>query len=158
MSSIACAEVADRLPDWVAGRLSLREAAGVTEHVAGCEECARDATAIRTLLAGRPQAPADLAARMSAALRAEDALRGSRAPAPTRRPRGWVVSAAAVLVLAVGTYVLGGGEPTETAGLGQLPVDEGSVWMAEDGVVAGAPVLDDLSEDALATLLEEMGG
>ena len=31
------------------------------------------------------------------------------------------------------------------------------LWPADDGLVAGAPALDDLSDEALITLLEEMG-
>ena len=41
--------------------------------------------------------------------------------------------------------------------LGEVPLEESQVWIADDGAVAGAPVLDDLADEALATLLEELG-
>jgi hypothetical protein len=150
MNPTRCAELADRLPDWAAARLPSAEAAEVGAHVATCADCAAQVTALRAVLAARPPVPADLAARIGAALRAE--------AEPARRPRHWAQwagSAAAVLVLAVGTFVLRPENATEPLELGTLTADE-SVWIADDGIVAGAPLLDDLSDDALATLLEEM--
>ena len=41
----------------------------------------------------------------------------------------------------------------------QVAVDEDAgVWIADDAFVAGAPVLEELSDDDLAALLEDMGG
>jgi anti-sigma factor RsiW len=156
MSTTSCAELADRLPDWVAGRLPSAQATEVAAHVGACADCAAQVATLRALLAARPSAPADLAARTRAALRAAEQ---ERVPAPRvgRRWAGWATSVAAVLVLVVGTFVLGEGDPTEATDLGEIAGEE-SVWIADDGIVAGAPVLDDLSEDALAALLEEMGG
>jgi hypothetical protein len=36
-------------------------------------------------------------------------------------------------------------------------LEESQVWIVDDGSVAGAPVLDDLSDEAMAALLEELG-
>ena len=149
MSSKSCPQ----LPDWVAGRLPSEDARAVAAHVDACAECAAEAAVIPALLAARPEAPPDLAPRVSAALRSEkpSVLRARRWPA-------WAASAAAVLVLAVGTYVVGIRDAPDFSGLGQIPTEEGSVWISDDGIVAGAPVLDELSDDALLALLEEMGG
>jgi len=156
MSTTRCAELADRLPDWVAGRLPSAPATEVAEHVGACAECAAQVDTLRALLAARPSAPADLAARTRAALRAAESVRLPSARGP-RRWTAWATSAAAVLVLVVGTFALREGDPMQTTPLGDSAGEE-SFWIADDGIVAGAPVLDDLSEDALATLLEEMGG
>jgi hypothetical protein len=32
-----------------------------------------------------------------------------------------------------------------------------SPWVSDDGLIAGAPALDDLSDEALMTLLDELG-
>jgi anti-sigma factor RsiW len=157
MNPTVCADVADRLPNWVAGRLPADQAARVAEHVGSCADCASQAATVHAVLAARAPVPADLAARTLAALRAAEAEPRAVPRRRTRRWTSWVGSAAAVLVLAVGTFVLRQGDPGEVDDLGPAVVDE-SVWITDDGIVAGAPVLDDLSDDALATLLEEMGG
>jgi anti-sigma factor RsiW len=157
MNPIACADLADRLPDWVAGRLPADQASQVAQHVGACADCAAQAATVHAVLAARAPVPADLAARTLAALRAAEAEPRTLRDRRTRHWRSWIGSAAAVLVLAVGTFVLRDGDSGESIEVGSMAVDE-SVWIADDGIVAGAPVLDELSEDALATLLEEMGG
>jgi hypothetical protein len=153
MSANGCVEIGDRLPDWVAGRSSASDADEIARHLAACAECSAQAAAIRAVWRARAEPPADLAGRIGAALAAAP-------PAPARRWMRWAGSAAAVLVLAVGSFVARAGdpgEPAELARLGQV-VTEQSVWIPDDGVVAGAPVLDELSDDDLAALLQEMGG
>lgn len=156
---MTCQELADRLPDWAAGRLAEDEAARVAAHVDGCADCSAQASVLGALFVSRPQAPAGLGERITLAARAQarSMPRGERRP--WRRP-AWALSAAAVLVLAVGTTLLRQpSQPTTTASvLGEVVLDESQVWIADDGMVAGAPVLDDLSDEALATLVEELGG
>ena len=152
MNSKPCPE----LPDWVAGRLPSEEAGVVAAHVDACAECAAEAVVIRALLAARPEAPRDLAARISAALRDEESV--ALAAGRVRRWPAWAASAAAVLALAMGTYAVSVQDTPDFSGLGQIPTEEGSVWISEDGIVAGAPVLGELPDDALLALLEEMGG
>ena len=182
--SMGCADIVDRLPDWVAGRLAAGEADGVAAHVRGCADCTAESELLRGLVATRPAVPADLASRIVAAARASDALAAPAASSvrPLRPRRAWSVrpawalTAAAALVLAVGTTVVSrrAAEPVGemavrapvspvAAVLGEVPVpEEGSVqnavWISDDAEVAGAPVLDDLSDESLAALLEEMGG
>src|SRR5687767_12062148 len=109
MSTTRCAELADRLPDWVAGRLPSAQATETAEHAGACAGCAAQGATLRARLAARPSAPADLDARTRAALRAAEP---ERLPAPHGRSRwtAWATSVAAVLVLVVGTFVLGEGD------------------------------------------------
>lgn len=152
MSSKSCPQ----LPDWVAGRLPSEEARAVAAHVDACAECAAEAGLLRALFAARPEVPRDLAPRVSAALRDnEPVVRRARR---VRRWPGWAASAAAVMVLAAGAYWVGIRDAPDFSGLGQIPTEEGSAWISDDGIAAGAPVMDELSDDALLALLEEMGG
>jgi len=158
MSEKACAEWVERLPEWVARRLPSEEAAALAEHVRACPDCAAEARVIRALVGARPDAPAGLAVRVSAALRREPVAGSPRSShSRLRRWPAWAASAA-VLALAAGSYLLGTGDRSNIDGLGQFQAEGGSVWISDDGIVAGAPVLDELSEDALTALLEEMGG
>lgn len=165
-----CGEVVDRLPDWSAGRLGAAEAEELAEHLAGCASCAAESALLGSLVATRPVPPPDLAARILAAARSDAGRAAARAPTPRRDRRwtpAWALSAAAVLALALGTLTH---RPKETAPappiattLGEVPVEDGlavenAVWISDDGVVAGAPVLNELSDENLVALLEEMGG
>ena len=157
-----CAEVVDRLPDWVAGRLDASSAARLSAHVAACARCAAEAELVRGLRAARPIAPAGLASRIADAARA-DVGRARGSAVRRRLAPAWALSAAAVLVLAVGTSVLMDrsetpAEPEATEMAGLTVDDDAGVWIADDALVAGAPVLEELSDDDLAALLEEMGG
>ena len=152
MSSKSCPQ----LPDWVAGRLPSEEARAVARHVDACAECAAEAGLLRALLAARPEAPWDLAPRVSAALRDNEPV--VLRPRRVRRWPAWAASAAAVLVLAAGAYWVGIRDAPDFSGLGQIPTEEASAWISDDGIAAGAPVLDELPDDALLALLEEMGG
>jgi hypothetical protein len=63
-----------------------------------------------------------------------------------------------VLALAVGTTVLLDRDQPVGPVLDAAVDDDAGVWISEDAMVAGPPVLDELSDDDLAALLEEMGG
>lgn len=164
--SMAREEVKDLLPDWIAGRLTEPRAGQVERVVATDEELAAEARFLRRVAAARPEPPADLTERIVQAVH-DDALisaSGARTSAAGRRlvTVGWLarsaVAAAALVVLALGIERWG------VPGAGRAPLDQlaledtSSPWVAEDGFVAGAPVLDDLSDEALASLLEELGG
>lgn len=150
MTEMRCDTARELIPDLAGGRLSAAEGAGVRAHLETCAECRAEAQLARLLFAGRPQVPVALASRVRTAVHA-----GRR---PTRNP-WWGVAAAAVAVLAVGIGV--GSRRIKNTGT-PVPgyVAEGtaptSSWLNDDGMVAGAPALQGLSNDALQTLLEEL--
>lgn len=160
----------DALADWVGGRLGAARAERVRTAVEEDPDLRAEARLLRTIAAGRVEAPEGLDVRITAAVLRD--RRGSPAPADVRRKRAggwpgfrapaWAVAAAAVLVLAVGTVELvdraGREEARETEALVAALESPHTPWVADDGTVAGAAVLDGLSEEALASLLEELGG
>lgn len=162
-------EIRDLLPDWVGGRLESSRARMVERAVADDADLRAEAELLRSLAAGRSPVPEGLGARITARVLGE--RRFSPAGAPTGRVTlpwlrwrapAWAVAAAAMLILALGIAVA-----VDRAGPGSVPASDPltvalesapSPWVADDGTVAGAPVLDGLSDEALATLLEELGG
>jgi anti-sigma factor RsiW len=158
------------LPDWVAGRLPPDQALEVERAVARDPELSEEAETLSRLLAARPEPPADLSHRISAAVLAER-REGRGAPGVRGGTRGrvflpvarWSLAAAAVAVLTFGAlevaerrWVPG----PETGPLDQMALEEApSPWLSETGTASGVPVLlDDLSDDDLNTLLQELGG
>jgi hypothetical protein len=82
-----------------------------------------------------------------------------------RRQRGipsWALGAAALLALAVGTPLIVNrmAEAPTVADDEVLAMAEQtltpSVWASDDGLIAGEPALDGLSDEALLALLEEL--
>ena len=157
MIGTTCQELADRLPDWIAGRLSDGDSVLVKDHVSGCEDCSAQAELLAELFRARPVAPTGMAQRIASAAIGQ-VLPEAATERAWIRP-AWVLSAAAVLVLVVGTTLLVRDPPSMdiVGALGEVSLEESQVWIADDGAVAGAPVLDDLSDEALATLIEELG-
>ncbi len=164
-----CEEARERLPDRGRGRLAPREEAALEAHLTACADCASEARLVGVLLASRPAPPPELGTRIRVAVSADAAGRqlaklGGRGPR-TRWlgvPR-WILAATAALVLALGTGLYwhdvtgGGAGDVGAVALGDAALDPvPDPWIDDDAVVAGAPVLDGLSADALAALLEEM--
>jgi predicted anti-sigma-YlaC factor YlaD len=148
--NMSCEAARELIPDRVGGRLDAGEASRVDAHLDSCDACRAEADFVRLLFTSRPVAPRELVSRVRLAVRADT---GS-----VRRP-WWGLAAAAVAVLALGIGVASRGA-TEA----RVPVPgfvaEGTavnVWFADDGMIAGAPALDGLSDDALQALLDELG-
>lgn len=163
MSDWSCAEVRERLPEHVTGRLAGDEALPVGEHLRACAACAAEADLLAALMATRPEAPADLSARIRNAVLTDRKAAARERAATGAPPRSgiarWSLAAAAALLLALGAGVVWqqltpAGQEGPLARVALDPVPE--TWMDDDAVVAGAPVLDALTEDALQALLEEM--
>lgn len=164
MNDITCDAVLAVLPDWILGSLPEQDAAAVSTHVATCGECGREAALIRAVRGAKPEVPPGLESRIQAALRVDPVVGDS---APTR-PRHWWPPqprwglAAAVLVLALGTAVIWPQVrgPLPVAPAGSLDDDallaEG--WGTDRGIVAGVPVIEELSDEQLLALLQELGG
>lgn len=160
-----CNEVQNRLPEYIGGQFGEAEAALFEAHLDGCDDC-RSAFDIVSLLSQAPPSavPAGLEARLQEAVRHEVG-RSRIEPRRRQRPRVpvWGLAAAAGLALAVATPVL----MDQMGSVPEVTVDEAEVtalltesfpspWFGDEGTVAGAPVLDDLSDAALLQLLEEM--
>jgi predicted anti-sigma-YlaC factor YlaD len=154
MNEAHCEMARERLADLVGGRLAPAEAALVQAHLDTCAECADEAALVRLLFSARPAAPADLARRIEGSA----SVRRRHAYHPW-----WGLAAASVAAVALGIGVVSKDTPlVEVAGEVEVPgivvgVEETSLWVADDGLVAGAPALEALSDEALLQLLEEMG-
>lgn len=149
MSHQECAEIRDLIPDRVSGRLDETEARRVDEHVASCADCRQEWALIRLLVDSRPTAPEGLARRIGVALREDARGRVTRAP-------WWGLAAAAVAALALGIGVQSDRAITlEAPGFAYETEDEAG-WLTDDGIVAGAPVFEGLSDEALDQLLEDL--
>lgn len=151
MNEATCGTVRELIPDVVSERLGEGASAMVDAHVATCAECRHELELVRALRASPVAVPAGLASRVSRAARLD---RGG-----SRRP-WWGISAAAVAALALGIGMAS--EPTTPAVPALAPAfaseneTEAELWLSEDGLLAGAPALEALSDEALLELLEEL--
>ena len=149
MSHTDCGMIREYLPDAAADRLGSDTLAVVEGHLASCADCEAELELIQMLRAAPPAVPTELADHVATAVRV------SRRPA--RRP-WWGISAAAVAALALGISV-----STERREQIDLAVPgfvsetaEGELWLSDDGLLAGEPSLEGLSDEALMELLEEL--
>jgi len=148
MNDTGCERAREAIPDLVAGRLDTQARSEVEAHLGTCADCREEADLVALLVASRPEVPAGLSRRIDEAVR----VRGGA----VRRP-WWGLAAAAVAVLALGI-----GVASRQGGLtSELPAyvadtETEDLWLSDDGLIAGAPALDALSDDALVQLLDEM--
>jgi anti-sigma factor RsiW len=167
MSEDNCDGISDLLPTYAADTVAPEDAKAVEAHLASCPVCRSELDVIRLLDRGRPEAPPGLEAAIKQRVRSELEERGAEVPAralrfPTarQRRRAWALSVAALLTLALGTSVIWtrmseqGGGGIEVAVQEPLP----EAWLWDDGMIAGAPDFDGLSDEELVTLLEELEG
>jgi anti-sigma factor RsiW len=148
MSDFACGTIRELIPDFVASRLGAEDLEAVESHVTDCGDCRTELELAQMILASRAPVPAGLLERVTLAVAAD-----RRAAA---RP-WWGISAAAVAALALGI----GMSSERASGPGDVPgfayeVEEGAVWLSDDGLVAGAPLFEGLSDEALVALLDEL--
>lgn len=163
-----CAEIRDVLPLHTAERLEQARMAEVERHLVACPVCAAEAAVVQRIQDVRPEPPETLVDGVLRRIESfVDIERGAGAGPrltglrvlpfrPVRRwAAGWGLSAAAVLVLALGIGVIWSAD-------GRFPGDSlltafatEEEWESEEWLVAGAPVWDALSDDVLLTLLED---
>jgi len=159
MKTPDCETIRDRLPEWAAESIPTEEVDMVETHLPSCLDCRRESELVLGLRDSRPQAPTGLEARIQARVREEFETKSAfsrRRWVPT-----WALSAAAVVVLALGIGVIwnpGDSDPVQgpivVASQDLLP----EAWLWDDGMIAGAPVFDGLSDEELEALLEEFEG
>jgi anti-sigma factor RsiW len=181
MTGKDCEMIREWLPEMNAGTLSAEDTEMVHVHLEGCPECRKELELIgflREAMAkaeGAADVPPGLEARIKARIREDLAVEQSGAEGGRmRREVGfipilgrisrappWALSAAAVVILALGTGVIWN-QKTSESGLDpvvvatQDPLPES--WLWDDGLVAGAPVFDGLSDAELEVLVKEFGG
>jgi predicted anti-sigma-YlaC factor YlaD len=149
MTNPHCEFVRDSIPDFVAGRLTTVAAVSLQAHLADCEECRSEADLVGLLYSARPEVPAALGERIEMHVHAR--RRGVTRP-------WWGVAAAALAAVALGVGV----SSRSSAGDEKVPAYVAemqglSPWVSDDGLLAGAPALDELSDEGLQILLDEMG-
>lgn len=151
-----CESIRDQLPDLAAGRLAPGEGAAAESHLEGCADCQEEFRMLALLAQAPPPVPGDLEAKIRGA--AAGGVSPVAAPGRGRRWFGptWGLAAAAVMALLLGRTLVDTGDD----GSGELLLAGGDlpVLLEDDGVVAGAPMLDGLSEEDLLALLDEMDG
>jgi anti-sigma factor RsiW len=151
MNEGTCGIARELLPDLASGRLDADTSATVDAHLSACTECRDELALVRALRGSRVPAPSGLAVRISHAVRRD--RRRSHRP-------WWGISAAAVAALALGIGMAS--EPTTSAVPELAPPfasddeTEAELWLSEDGLVAGAPALESLSDEALLQLVDEL--
>jgi ferric-dicitrate binding protein FerR (iron transport regulator) len=148
VNTTTCETVREWIPDYVGSRLAEANLGATEAHFEACGSCRAEAELASMLLASRPEVPAGLALRIKGSVLAD---RRS-----VRRP-WWGLSAAAVAALAFGIGLSNGADPESAVVPGYAYETETTeLWPGDDGLIAGAPSLEDLSDEALATLLAEL--
>jgi anti-sigma factor RsiW len=158
MTEIACADVTDLLPEWIHGELEEGDRAVVSQHISSCASCSEELELLRRIQAASFSMPASLASEIKSAVAAEIESGAGVEYGRTGRFAGWRLPAAAAMVLALGTSLIWQRMQAlpEVGPLGQDPF--AVVWPSDDADVAGVPMLEDLSDEDLAALLEDIGG
>ncbi len=164
-----CEMMVDLFAGFAAGTLDEETRSRAATHLENCEDCRAEMEIVSLLARAEPvRAPSDLEERVR--LAARQAMQDHVAPSerdviplrPRRTVPAWALSAAAVLVLAIGTPLLV--DQMTSGGAGDVVSADGfddpvaTVWTTEDGLIAGAPALDMLTDDELRQLLEELDG
>ncbi len=149
MNIAHCGDVREFIPDFVGNRLGAEECASIEAHIEECAECREEVELTRSIYATRAAIPDGLATRVM-----ENVRRERRAP---RRP-WWGLSAAAVAALALGIGITS--EPDGQSDLESpdfvYEVGDQGIWLSDDGLLAGAPSFDGLTDEALLQLLDEL--
>lgn len=169
MTEIDCTAARDELADLARRGPEGEERAEVRAHLSRCPACRDELLVLRRLLAARPTAPAHLEARIREAVAGEarpgspdrrSGREGGAGAGWRRRWRRWSTpaAAAAALVVAGGLLLDHAGPERARDATDPMETAAGALWPSDDGALAGAPLLDDLSEEDLLTILEEMGG
>jgi anti-sigma factor RsiW len=175
--STGCEVYAEALAERAVGRLAGEGARQLADHLAGCAECRRTLATARAVRGARVPVPEGLEERIRAAAREELATRApaepKRRPAPTielrkarsgrvmRRTPAWAwglpLAAAALATVWIGLGGPDGGSVEPTVDVASEEVEPFGGWPGADGMVAGDPLLSELTVDELETLLEDMG-
>ena len=144
-----CEWIRELIPDYAAGRLTDDEIALADLHYADCNECRDELDLVHLVFSSRAMEPEGLAIKINAAVHSRRV---------TGHRQWWGAAAAAVALLAIGLNMI-----LDRSGPGDLPLAESefeieseNLWLTDDALIAGAPMLGGLSDEALTQLLEEL--
>ncbi|MEX2466163.1 MAG: zf-HC2 domain-containing protein [Gemmatimonadota bacterium] len=147
MNTIHCDVIRESIPDVVRPHVAPDALRRVEAHAATCEACRAELALVRMLHGSRPEPRPELLIRLQQSLSFDRQA--------VHRP-WWGLTAAAVAALALGIGFSSGSGIDVVAPAFALEVEEGGPWDSEDGLVAGGLVFDELSDDALARLLDDL--
>tara|TARA_B100000029_G_scaffold367901_1_gene361343 strand:+ start:629 stop:1105 length:477 start_codon:yes stop_codon:yes gene_type:complete len=149
MNRTECGWIRELIPDYAAGRLADSEKESADLHFKVCRECHDELDLVRLVFSSRATHPEGLADKIKTAVRSRRV---------SGRRQGWGLAAAAVAVLAIGLNMT-----LDRTGFANQPLTESefeieseNLWLNDDGLIAGAPMLEGLSDEALTQLLEEL--
>jgi len=149
MSGTKCEWTRERIPDHAAGRLADGEEELADRHFADCNECRDELDLAYLVFSSRAMEPEGLADKINAAVHNRRV---------TSHRQWWGAAAAAVALLAIGLNVI-----LDRSGPGDLPlaksefeIESENLWLTDDALIAGAPMLGGLSDEVLGRLLEEL--
>ena len=149
MNRTKCEWIRELIPDYAAGRLTDDEIALADLHFADCNECSDELDLVHLVFSSRAMEPEGLAVKINAAVHSRRV---------TGHRQWWGAAAAAVALLAIGLNVI-----LDRSGPGDLPLAESefeieseNLWLTDDALIAGAPMLGGLSDETLTQLLEEL--
>ena len=144
-----CEWIRELIPDYAAGRLTDDEIALADLHFADCNECRDELDLVHLVFSSRAMEPEGLAVKINAAVHSRRV---------TGHRQWWGAAAAAVALLAIGLNVI-----LDRSGPGDHPLAESefeieseNLWLTDDALIAGAPMLGGLSDETLTQLLEEL--
>jgi anti-sigma factor RsiW len=148
MSDTTCGTIRELIPDFIGSRLAEEAVETVERHLAECGECRAELELAQMIFASRARAPEGLLDRVTR-------VTAESRHAPSRT--WWGVSAAAVAALALGIGISSErAEMTVDVPGFAYEAEEGDVWSSDDGLIAGAPLFDGLSDESLLQLLDEL--
>ena len=149
MNRTKCEWIRELIPDYAAGRLADDEIALAGLHLADCNECSDELDLAHLIFSSRAMEPEGLAEKINVAVH-NHRVTGHR--------QWWGATAAAVALLAIGLNVI-----MDRSGSGDLPsaksefeIESENLWLTDDALIAGAPMLGGLSDEVLMQLLEEL--
>jgi anti-sigma factor RsiW len=166
--SRGCEFFADALVERAAGTLDRERDARLAAHLAECPDCMAALATIATLRAAPLEIPPGLEARIRSAVREAtrptvqpaEAVAGAAPRGIPPRWRSWALplaAAAALAALWIGIGLPGGNDTLSDASFAVFEDYEPyGAWPADGLIIAGEPLLSELSVEELERLLQEM--
>lgn len=143
-----CRKARERMPIFLS-----KETAGDTElkgHLAECLNCRAEWEFVNRLYNARPEPPRHLADQIVARI-----FQPQRATRMRWARSGWAAAAALLLGFGIGSLVVDRMGPASMQPVA-LMLEPTPIWYGEEWLVAGEPLLEELPDDVLQSLLAEL--